>query len=87
MSRSAADITGEFGPFPGVENVHGVSYDGEKVWFAAGDKLKAFDPANGKILWHARLGTVSNAPETFMLDGHQYILLAAGDTLYTFTLY
>ncbi len=49
--------------------------------------LVAYDPANGKILWHARLGTVSNAPETFMLDGHQYILIAAGDTLYTFTLY
>jgi alcohol dehydrogenase (cytochrome c) len=49
--------------------------------------LVAYDPANGKILWHARLGNVSNAPETYMLDGHQYILIAAGDTLYTFTLY
>lgn len=49
--------------------------------------LVAYDPANGKILWHVRLGNVSNAPETYMLDGHQYILIAAGDTLYTFTLY
>ncbi len=49
--------------------------------------LVAYDPANGRILWHVRLGTVSNAPETYMLDGHQYILIAAGDTLYTFTLY
>ncbi len=49
--------------------------------------LVAYDPANGKILWHTRLGNVSNAPETYMLDGHQYILIAAGDTLYTFTLY
>ncbi len=47
----------------------------------------AYDPANGKILWHTRLGNVSNAPETYMLDGHQYILVAAGDTLYSFTLY
>ena len=50
MSKSAADITGEFGPFPGVDHVHGVSFDGQKVWFAAGDTLKAFDPANGKML-------------------------------------
>jgi alcohol dehydrogenase (cytochrome c) len=56
----------------------------------AGDNagnLIAFDPANGKILWHSRIGQVSNAPETYMLDGHQYILAAAGDTLFAFTLY
>jgi glutamine cyclotransferase len=44
-----ADIVSEFGPFPGVEGVHGVTYDGENVWFASGDKLNAIDPANGKI--------------------------------------
>ena len=49
--------------------------------------LVAYDPANGKILWHSRLGQVSNAPETYMLDGHQYLLVAGGDTLYAFTLY
>jgi alcohol dehydrogenase (cytochrome c) len=56
----------------------------------AGDNagnLIAFDPANGTILWHSRIGQVSNAPETYMLDGHQYILAAAGDTLFAFTLY
>jgi glutamine cyclotransferase len=50
MSKTAADITAEFGPFDDVNHVHGVSYDGQKVWFAAGDKLKAFDPASGKML-------------------------------------
>jgi alcohol dehydrogenase (cytochrome c) len=49
--------------------------------------LIAYDPATGKILWHSRIGNVSNAPQTYMLDGHQYILVAAGDTLFTFTLY
>jgi alcohol dehydrogenase (cytochrome c) len=49
--------------------------------------LIAYDPANGKILWHSHIGQVTNAPETYMLDGHQYILAAAGDTLYAFTLY
>jgi glutamine cyclotransferase len=50
MNRSAAEIVREYGPFPGVERVNGVTYDGKHVWIAAGDKLDAFDPASGKIL-------------------------------------
>jgi len=52
----------------------------------AGGNFVARDPANGRPLWHARIGNVSNAPETYMLDGHQYVLVAAGDTLYAFTI-
>jgi glutamine cyclotransferase len=48
MNRSTAEIVREYGPFPGVDNVGGVTYDGQNVWFAAGDKLTAFDPASGK---------------------------------------
>ena len=48
MKTSVAEITREYGPFPGVEAVHGVSYDGEQVWFAAGDTLRALDPASGE---------------------------------------
>jgi len=60
-----------------------------KLLFAGdlGGNLVAYDPQDGKILWHSHLGQVSNAPETYMLDGHQYILVAAGDSLYAFTLY
>jgi alcohol dehydrogenase (cytochrome c) len=47
----------------------------------------AFDPANGNPLWHTQIGQVTNAPETYMVDGRQHILVAAGDTLYAFTLY
>ena len=46
----------------------------------------AYDPANGNPLWHAATGQVSNAPETYMVDGRQYVLVGAGDTLYAFTL-
>ncbi len=57
----------------------------------AGDvagNIVAYDVANGRPLWHSYLGTqVSNAPETYALDGHQYLLVAAGDTVYSFTLY
>jgi len=52
----------------------------------AGGNFVARDPANGRPLWHARIGNVSNAPETYMLDGRQYVLVAAGDTLYAFVL-
>ena len=50
MKRSAAEILREYGPFPGVDRVNGVTYDGQHVWFAAGDKLNAFDPASGKVV-------------------------------------
>src|SRR4029434_4140469 len=50
MRRSAAEIIREYGPFPGVDQVNGVTYDGRHVWFAAGDKLNAVDPASGKIV-------------------------------------
>jgi glutamine cyclotransferase len=49
MKRSNAEITREYGPFPGADRVHGVSYDGQHVWFASGDKLNAFDPSSGKL--------------------------------------
>lgn len=44
-----ATIVREYGPFAGVEGVHGVTHDGENVWFASGDKLNQLDPASGKI--------------------------------------
>jgi glutamine cyclotransferase len=50
MNRSAAEIIREYGPFAGVDHVHGVTYDGTYVWFAAGDTLKALDPASGQTL-------------------------------------
>ena len=50
MKRSAAEILREYGPFPGVDRVNGVTFDGQNVWFAAGDTLHAFDPASGKPL-------------------------------------
>jgi glutamine cyclotransferase len=50
MNRSKAQIVREYGPFPGAERVHGVTYDGQYVWFASGNKLNAFDPSCGKML-------------------------------------
>ncbi|NQD96770.1 glutamine cyclotransferase, partial [Pseudomonas sp. CrR25] len=50
MKRSTATIIREYGPFPGRDGVHGVTYDGHHVWFASGDKLNALDPASGELL-------------------------------------
>lgn len=50
MKRTTAEIVREYGPFPNADHVHGVSYDGEHVWFASGDKLHAFDPASGQAV-------------------------------------
>jgi glutamine cyclotransferase len=50
MKRSQAEILMEYGPFPGAEQVHGVTFDGQHVWFASGDRLNAFDPASGKAV-------------------------------------
>jgi alcohol dehydrogenase (cytochrome c) len=46
----------------------------------------AFDATSGKPLWYSRIGAISNAPETYMLDGHQYVLVAVNDALYAFAL-
>jgi glutamine cyclotransferase len=71
MNRSAAEIVREYGPFPGAEHVHGVTYDGQNVWFAAGDRLIAFDPANGKPLRSidvaAHAGTAFDGRHLFQL--------------------
>src|SRR6202171_6262705 len=71
MSRSKVEIVREYGPFSDVDHVHGVTYDGQNVWFAAGDKLTAFDPASGKTLRSidvaAHAGTAFDGQHLFQL--------------------
>ena len=50
MKHTPAEILREYGPFPGIENVAGVTFDGERVWFASGDRLNALDPESGDIV-------------------------------------
>lgn len=76
--------------YPGLTNNqigNGILNTAGRLLFAgdsAGNFI-AYDPANGSILWHSRI-PVSNAPETYMLDGKQYITVAAGDTIYSYRL-
>lgn len=73
MKRSAAEIIREYGPFPGADRVHGVTYDGERIWFASGDKLNALDPATGKPLRSidvaAHAGTAFDGKHLFQIAG------------------
>ena len=48
MKRSTAEIVREYGPFPGVDQVHGVTYDGRHVWIAVGDEIRALNPESGE---------------------------------------
>jgi alcohol dehydrogenase (cytochrome c) len=52
-----------------------------------GNNFVAHDAKTGKPIWHTRIGNISNAPETYMLDGHQYVLVATNDMIWAFTLY
>jgi len=71
MTQSNAEIVCEYGPFAGVDHVHGVTFDGRSVWIAAGDTLKAFDPASGKTLRSidvaAHAGTAFDGEHLFQL--------------------
>jgi streptogramin lyase len=66
-----AAIVREYGPFPGADSVNGVTYDGQHIWFAAGDKLHAFDPSSGKMLRSidaaAHAGTAFDGQHLFQL--------------------
>ena len=79
-------------PYPGGGNGGGggglLTTAGRLVFAGdAGGNIVAYDAGTGKPLWHSRIGNVTNAPQTYMLDGKQYLLVAAGDTLYSFMLY
>jgi glutamine cyclotransferase len=76
MKKSPAEILREYGPFPGVDSVGGVTYDGRQVWFAAGGALKSFDPASGKTL--RSIDVAAHAGTAF--DG-QYLFQIAEDRI------
>ena len=67
----------------------GVLATAGKVVFA-GDgagNIVAHDAFTGKVLWHSKIGGVTNPPQTYLLDGRQYLLVATNDTLWAFVMY
>src|SRR3954462_15884862 len=89
MKRSPAEMLREYGPFPGVDGVHGVTFDGRHVWFASGDRLNALDPASGttarSIAVAAHGGTALDGRHLFQIaeDRIQKIDPQTGDVLAT----
>jgi len=69
-----AEILREYGPYPGIDQVHGVTFDGAHVWFARGESLVAFDPKSGTLV--RELAVSGDAGTAF--DGkHLYQIAAA----------
>jgi outer membrane protein assembly factor BamB len=50
MADMKAEIVREYGPFEGIDDIAGLTFDGDHVWFAAGDRLVALDPASGRLV-------------------------------------
>jgi glutamine cyclotransferase len=75
MRKTTAEIVREYGPFEGVGNVGGVTYDGSAVWYAAGDRLTAFDPTSGETLRSidvaAHAGTAFDGTHLFQIAEKQ----------------
>ena len=89
MKKSNAEIVREYGPFPGVQEVAGVTFDGKNVWFASGDKLNALDPHSGNTVRSfdaaAHAGTAFDGKHLFQLAGEQIRKIdpATGEVLAT----
>ena len=73
MTKKKADILSEYGPFPGIDHVHGVTYDGRDVWIAAGDHLQAIAPdgtLGRSLAVHAEAGTAFDGRHLYQIaDG------------------
>ena len=76
MKRAAAEILREYGPFPGIDQVNGVTFDGRHVWIATGAKLDAFDPESGEL--QRSIDVAADAGTAF--DG-TYLFQIAGDRI------
>jgi len=74
MKNSQAEILREYGPFPGADSVAGVTYDGQHVWFASGDRLNALDPETGTVV--RSIDVAAQAGTAF--DGRYLFQIAEG---------
>jgi glutamine cyclotransferase len=87
MRTTPAVIEREYGPFPEVEKVNGVTFDGRHVWFASGERLNALDPQSGAIVRSidvaAHAGTAFDGRHLFQIaeDRIQRIDLQTGAVL------
>lgn len=71
-------------PQTGSESYGGPVVTASGLLFIAGtkdEKFRAYDKNNGELLWETHLPAAAFAtPSTYMVDGKQYIVIAAGGT-------
>lgn len=71
----------DFGSLPGQPERGPVATQGGVTFIGAAmdDYLRGFDSANGEMLWEVRLPAGGQAnPMTYMHEGRQYVVIAAG---------
>ena len=71
-----AEILREYGPYPGMDHIHGVTFDGAHVWFARGESIVALDPESGTLV--RELAVAADAGTAF--DG-KYLWQPADDRI------
>jgi glutamine cyclotransferase len=71
-----AEILREYGPYPGIDQVHGVTFDGAHVWFARGESIVELDPESGALI--RELDVAADAGTAF--DG-EYLWQLADDRI------
>lgn len=73
MKKTEADIVREYGPFPGIDTVGGVSFDGKDIWIATGERIYALDPESGalgrSLQVPAHAGTAFDGRHLFQIAG------------------
>jgi sugar lactone lactonase YvrE len=79
MKPATAEILREYGPFPDVERVNGVTVAGDEVWFAGGDRLQAFAPDTGattrSIAIPSHAGTAFDGKHLFQISGDRILAI------------
>jgi glutamine cyclotransferase len=71
-----AEVLREYGPYPGMDQIHGVTFDGAQVWFARGESIVALDPGSGALV--RELAVAADAGTAF--DG-KYLWQIAGERI------
>jgi alcohol dehydrogenase (cytochrome c) len=72
---------------PGTARAGILTTGGDVLFTSGAGGIEALDARTGEPLWHSRLGApVTNAPITYVLDGLQYVTVAASGTVFSFVL-
>ena len=77
LTAASNGLTLETSEPPQGQGSGGILATAGRVLFTGdgGGNFVAFDATNGNPLWHSRIGSPSNAPETYMQDGQQYVVI------------